>query len=152
VSFDGRQPLADAPATDQIKLRADNRLGAVYSALLEERRQGYPSSTWHEAISASYQAPGQKPHPTKDNERRRQSSTDPSHHRCVGRFGASLALSQPHTTMSMGHRFLPVIRHWRPHLTFVAGEQPGRGSTQNSSQVVHGYPELAYRLDWWWLR
>ena len=30
---DDRLPLADAPATERIKLRADNRLGAVYSAL-----------------------------------------------------------------------------------------------------------------------
>ena len=28
-----RQPLADAPATDRIRQRANNRLGAVYSAL-----------------------------------------------------------------------------------------------------------------------
>ena len=31
-SFD-RRPLADAPSTERIRQRADNRLGAVYSAL-----------------------------------------------------------------------------------------------------------------------
>ena len=33
MSSNDRLPLADAPATDRIKERADNRLGAVYSAL-----------------------------------------------------------------------------------------------------------------------
>ena len=33
MSFKDRRPLANAPATDRIRERADNRLGAVYSAL-----------------------------------------------------------------------------------------------------------------------
>ena len=33
MSFNDRRPLANAPATDRIRERADNRLGAVYSAL-----------------------------------------------------------------------------------------------------------------------
>jgi hypothetical protein len=33
MQLDDRQPLADAPATDRIRRRANNRLGAVYSAL-----------------------------------------------------------------------------------------------------------------------
>ena len=33
MSYEDRRPLANAPATDRIRRRADNRLGAVYSAL-----------------------------------------------------------------------------------------------------------------------
>lgn len=33
MSFDDRRPLANAPATNQIRQVANNRLGAVYSAL-----------------------------------------------------------------------------------------------------------------------
>ena len=33
MSIDDRLPLADTPSTDRIRERADNRLGAVYSAL-----------------------------------------------------------------------------------------------------------------------
>ncbi|SRR6266404_1857924 len=33
MSYDDRRPLANAPATNRIRERADNRLGAVYSAL-----------------------------------------------------------------------------------------------------------------------
>ena len=47
MSSDDRLPLADAPSTDRIRERANNRLGAVYSALY---------SFWlarHAAISSS---------------------------------------------------------------------------------------------------
>jgi hypothetical protein len=47
-----RQPLANAPATDRIRQRANNRLGAVYSALY---------SFWtarHAAVTAGQQTVG----------------------------------------------------------------------------------------------
>lgn len=50
-----RRPLADAPVADLIRQHADNRLGAVYSAL---------HSFWsarHAAIMADRQGPGTRP-------------------------------------------------------------------------------------------
>jgi len=52
MSFTDRHPLADAPMTYQIQRRANNRLGAVYSALY---------SFWssrHVAVTANRQAVG----------------------------------------------------------------------------------------------
>ena len=50
-----RRPLADAPATDLIRQHADNRLGAVYSALY-----GFWSAR-HAAIMADQQGTGTRP-------------------------------------------------------------------------------------------
>ena len=52
MSFNDRRPLADAPMTNQIQRSANNRLGAVYSALY---------SFWsarHAAITANRQGAG----------------------------------------------------------------------------------------------
>jgi hypothetical protein len=52
MSYNDRQPLADAPMTNQIRQSANNRLGAVYSALY---------SFWssrHVAVTANRQAVG----------------------------------------------------------------------------------------------
>jgi hypothetical protein len=52
MSKDDRLPLADAPATDRIRQKANNRLGAVYSALY---------SFWsarHAAVTSSQETTG----------------------------------------------------------------------------------------------